>query len=137
MREPCLRPLGVLAPSPGQGWTGSGLEGRKGILDDEVRIRVSMYLDGCPVFLAWMEHTRDVLGDRFGVDGGSAIASDGAFYWRVDASSYIREYGIGIPDEALASMLGRDWSPPSFAREDYVSIYRRLMTMLVPGWTEG
>lgn len=125
------KPLGVLAPVPGiGGWEGSGLAEHVGGLPDELRETVANYLATCPVFLAWMEHTRDQISDRFGVDGGSAIVSDGAFYWRLDAAAYVREYGIAVPREAIENMRQRNWTPPEFARDDYLSLYSILLNSL-------
>ncbi|GAA1576687.1 hypothetical protein GCM10009804_36640 [Kribbella hippodromi] len=62
------------------------------------------YLAGCPLFLAWMEYTTDLIGGRFGVSGGSAIASDGVYYWRLDAAEYVREYGIVVPDALFGTL---------------------------------
>jgi hypothetical protein len=101
-------------------------------IDQEVEARLLPYLQACPVFLAWMEYTRDLIGDRFGVEGGSAIASDGVYYWRLDAVDYIREYDIAVPDEVVAHCESRDWRPPEFSRPEYLAIYQRLEQMLVP-----
>jgi hypothetical protein len=95
---------------------------------------VLAYLEGCPLFLAWMEYTRDLIGDRFGVPGGSGIASDGVFYWRLDAVEYIREYDIAVPAEAITHFEARQWRPPAFSRSDYLEIYRQLEQLLVPGF---
>lgn len=78
-----------------------------------------------------MGYTRDEIGDRFGVSGGSAIASDGVYYWRVDAVEYIKEYGIPVPDEAVRHFEAANWLPPEFDREDYLAIYDRLTELLV------
>jgi hypothetical protein len=128
-----LRPLGSLAPSPGgQPWSAEILD-RSAVLSEGLRARVAAYLEGCPVFLAWMEHTYDEIGRRFEVPGGSAIASDGTFYWRLDGVQYIKEYGILVPEEAISHFEALGWEPPSLDRQDYLSIYRELDSALGGG----
>jgi len=127
------RPLGSLAPAPGgNGWSAESLD-RSSVMEAGLRARVADYLAGCPVFLAWMEYTRDLIGDRFGVSGGSAIVSDGVYYWRLDAAEYVREYGIGVPEEALRHFDAIGWKPPVFSQEQYMAIYRSLDALLGGG----
>lgn len=120
-----LRPLGTLAPMGRERWSGATLD-RSEEMPADLRARVSDYLAGCPVFLAWMEYTRDELEDRFGVSGGSAIASDGLYYWRLDAVEYIKEYGIPVPAEAIAHFQKASWTPPTLDRDAYIEIYQEL-----------
>lgn len=132
-----VRPLGVLAPKPGgQEWPDGEID-LASTLADDVRARVAGYLAGCPIFLAWMEYTRDVIGDRFGVSGGSAIASDGFYYWRVDALEYIREYGVAVPQDALDHFEDVSWRPPTFSRREYLAIYKHLESILGGGEVVG
>ena len=132
-----LLPLGTLAAHGWQEeWSASDLPRSPELPADMVGL-LSGYLTGRPVFLAWMEHTRDEIGDRFGVDGGSAIASDGKYYWRLDAAAYIEEYGIPVPEEAIAHFESRCWLPPLFDREEYLEIYRELEARLGGGEAVG
>lgn len=128
---PGLLALGSLAPRPGEVWSGE-LGDRATVMPHGLRLKVIDYLGRCPVFLAWMEYTRDVIGDRFGVSGGSAIASDGRYYWRLDAIEYIREYGITIPDAAVRHMESRSWTPPELDRQQYLGIYEELLRISTP-----
>ncbi|MFI7025455.1 hypothetical protein ACIBMZ_22350 [Micromonospora sp. NPDC049900] len=64
------------------------------------------------------------------MSGGSAIASDGVYYWRLDAVEYIKEYGIPVPDEALHHFEAKDWRPPEFDRQEYFAIYEKLTELL-------
>ncbi|WP_370190496.1 hypothetical protein [Aeromicrobium sp.] len=126
-----LQPLGLFAEEPGSDrWRAEALL-QSPALAPAVRDRVIRYLDGCPVFLAWTEHTRDEIGSRFVVPGGSAIASDGQYYWRLDATAYIREYGITVPPVALEDIAERNWLPPDFDEASYLRIYAELETKLV------
>jgi hypothetical protein len=118
--EPSLRPLGILAPEPGSNlWPTTQLAEFIGLVDVSLRDQVAAYLESCPLFLAWMEHTTDVIGGKFGVSGGSGIVSDGEYYWRLDAAQYVREYGLGIPSQALDHMASHKWEPPTFADQEY------------------
>lgn len=76
---------------------------------------VARYLEsGHPIFDI-MEGTRDVLGGKFLVPGGSSLLTDGQHVWRSDLSYYVREYGISLPVEFLNYMLDRNFAAP---RED-------------------
>lgn len=128
-----LRPLGDLAPAGRDiSWSARNMQ-RSPQLPGDIRARVVDYLSACPVFLAWMEYTRDEIDDRFGVDGGSAIASDGTYYWRLDAIEYIREYGIPVPEDALRHFEELNWIPPSIDRSNYLRIYQELDDLLGGG----
>lgn len=75
------------------------------------RKEISNYLRRCSLILAWMEYTRDQLGDEFGVSGGSAIMSDGIYCWRLDAANYVETYGIALPRDFLLRGQARAWVP--------------------------
>lgn len=125
-----LRPLGSLAPPIDHPWDGAAIQ-RSPELSRELRFQVADYLSRASMFLPWMEYTRDVIGDRFGVSGGSAVCSDGTYFWRGDAVEYIKEYGIPVPDEAIVHFRNLDWQPPTFSRDEWVAIYKQLHAMFV------
>ena len=132
-----LRALGTLAPKSGEdAWSAASLD-RSRTLPERLRGQVVDYLEGCPIFLAWMGQTRDEIGGRFEVPGGSAIASDGTYYWRVDGVQYIRVYGIPVPDDAIAHFESRRWIPPSIDQDQYVRIYGGLVDLLGGGELVG
>lgn len=133
IRNTVLRPLGGFASAPQAGpWTARDLD-TSATMAPELRELVAAYLKRCPMILAWMEYTRDEIGDRFGVSGGSAICSDGTYYWRYDAVDYIREYGIAVPDEAVRHFESLDWQPPVFSREDLQILDTLLSELFVVG----
>ncbi|MCP9987480.1 hypothetical protein LUX01_13080 [Streptomyces sudanensis] len=73
---------------------------------------VVRYLEsGYPVFDI-MEGTRDVLGGKFLVPGGSSLLTDGQYVWRNDLSYYVREYKINLPVEFLNYMRDRNFEIP-------------------------
>ena len=82
------------------------------------RHQISNYLRQCPMLIPLMEHTSDVLGRAFEVPGGSAICTDGAYYWRFDAAEYVLHYGIELPEEFLAQAAKRNWIPPTLTNEE-------------------
>ncbi len=122
-----LRPLGTLAPAgEGVGWTAGALD-RSSQLSAAIRKRIATYMSRCPVFLAWMEYTHDEIGGRFSTPGGSSIASDGTYYWRLDGADYLRVYGIPVPAEAIEHFEAMGWEPPSFGREEYLTVFHELL----------
>jgi hypothetical protein len=72
---------------------------------------VSAYLRGGTVLLAVMEHTRDLLEGRFETPGGSAILTDGKFFWRLDAADYLEHYRVALPSEFVAWGESLGWEP--------------------------
>jgi len=131
-RKGHLRPLGTLAPADRRPWSAADLD-RSFEMPVELRKHISEYLKSCPVFLAWMEYTRDEIEDRFGVEGGSAIVSDGMYFWRMDAAAYVMEYGVALPEDAIRHFESLGWSPPVIDRERYLEIYQELDELLGGG----
>jgi hypothetical protein len=127
-----LKPLGVFGPRPGQSLDLSRdqLSELRGFLDDDVRQRVANYLSGGAPIFALMEYTTDILEGAFGVSGGSAIMSDGAYYWRRDAADYVRHYGIDVGAEARSHMSSNHWVPPKLSQEEILEIDRYLYELL-------
>lgn len=85
------------------------LEGRIGALDPDTRAKCGAFLRGGTLILAFMEQTRDVIEGRFTVSGGSAIRSDGTYYWRQDAANYVEGYGLALDDEFLRHCEACGW----------------------------
>ena len=131
MRE--LQPLGPLGPRSCEDWPAQLATTPRTMPGDE-REPVLAYLRACPIFLAWMGFSKDVIENRFEVAGGSAIASDGVYYWRVDAVDYIGEYGIAIPEAAVEHMRAKDWRPDAIGREEYLDLFDSLMALLHPAF---
>ena len=126
---PELQPLGTLAPSAGGGsWRGSQLD-RLEPMNKSERRNVIQYLEGCPTMEAWMCATEDEIGGKFVVSGGCNIASDGTWYWRLDAIEYIRHYGIRIPKQALQHFESRDWTAPELTEDGQRAVKRELERM--------
>jgi len=83
-----------------------------------------------------MDHTTDALNDYFGVDGGSAIHTDGTYYWRNDTAWYVEEYGISLPYTFLAHAEALHWRVPTLAEERVLEIDTYLYALLRKRGTE-
>ncbi len=106
-----VSPLGILGPRGEHPFklTKEQLLPLAGLLDEEMHRLASRYLRSGATIFPLMGYTEDVIGHRFGVSGGLAIASDGFYYWRRDAAEYIEHYGIGIPDNLIDHMRQANW----------------------------
>ncbi|URN14812.1 MULTISPECIES: hypothetical protein [Streptomyces] len=97
------------------------VEGSEGIPKGE-RAAIGAYLRDAPVILALMGYTEDVLEGRFAVTGGSAIHSDGTWFWRRDTAEYVETYGTGLPEDFLRAGRAAQWSTPRLTREEVQDI---------------
>ena len=82
------------------------------------------------VIMPWMESTEDLLEGRFSVAGGSAIYSDGQYYWRLDTARYVETYGIEISSEFLHHAMSRDWQPPELKESQHLALYDELTKIM-------
>jgi len=104
-----------------------------GCIPESERGAVASYLRAGRIVLAIMEYTRDVLDGRFGVSGGSAIQTDGVYYWRRDAADYVEHYGSNLPKDFLEQGRRLGWSLPPLtdarvlAIDDYLSQHIRRL----------
>ena len=127
-----VKPLGVLSP---QGRAPFALSREDllplaGTLGEEARPLVARYLQSGTIVLALMEHTTDVISGSFDVSGGSAVLTDGTYYWRCDASEYVATYGIEIGQEALEHMRQRGWNAPTVGDRVLAEIDAYLYALL-------
>jgi hypothetical protein len=127
---PEMKPLGIFGPQPGRarGLSVSELNELRGQLGSELR-RVAEYLSGGYIIFAIMEYTTDVIEGAFGVSGGSAIMSDGVYYWRSDAEQYVSRYGIDVGEEAVEHMRSNGWTIPKLSAQDVLDIDSHLFQM--------
>ncbi len=86
------------------------------------RTVIGSYLRNCPVIIALMGYSEDVLGDEFLVTGGTAILSDGVFFWRRDAAEYVETYGTGLPEDFLLRGRKEGWQVPILSRDELIDI---------------
>lgn len=94
------------------------------------RKKVVDYLRSGFVLFAIMEGTTDALNDRFTVSGGSAIHTDGTYYWRNDTAWYVEEYGISLPYTFLAHAEALHWRVPALTEERILEIDTYLYALL-------
>ena len=73
--------------------------------------------------------TEDELEGKFFSGGGCNLASDGTWYWRLDAVEYIRHYGIRIPDAAIRHFESQDWTAPRMTPEGKGAVTSELARM--------
>ena len=118
--------FGVLAPQREFEQLRGDLLALQGAIPKNERTLIARYLRAGAVVFAIMEYTRDVVGGAFGVSGGSAINTDGTYYWRVDAADYVEHYGIGLPDSFLRHGRALQWSAPVVSPEDVLLIDKYL-----------
>lgn len=97
-----------------------------GAISEKERGGIVEYLrSGTPV-IALMGFSEDVLGNKFSRSGGTAIMSDGRFFWRLDAADYVEHYGIGLPEDFIAYGESRHWIPPVLSREEVAAVDSHL-----------
>lgn len=119
-----VHPIGVLSDMSGQAdFEARSLELRQ--LVGKLRIEpeiVAHYLQSGAMVLAWMESTTDMLEARFRVPGGSAIRTDGTYYWRNDAARYVIEYAIDLRPEFITHASALDWQCPEVSADRVLEI---------------
>lgn len=98
------------------------IERHVGTIAPSERGVIANYLRSSPIVIALMEQTFDVLENKFSAPGGSAIHSDGSFYWRGDAANYVFHYGVALPPDFLLVGRDRSWVPPSLSRTEVLTI---------------
>lgn len=86
------------------------------------RARIAEYLRNAPVIIALMGYSEDVLEGRFSVTGGSAILSDGTYFWRRDAAEYVENYGTGLPSEFMQTGHERNWERVDLSQDEVLDI---------------
>jgi hypothetical protein len=131
----------------------SALRPLVGMLPEAERPAIASYLRAGEMILAYMEGTSDVLGafpkprleklytsvdileivgGAFAVSGGSAILTDGTYYWRLDTADYVEHYGVGLPEDFLRHGRSLGWSMPPMSPEDALAVDRYLMKHALP-----
>lgn len=122
-----LKPLFPSTADPGSGeFSREELIEIAGRMPEELRPAIAAYLRSAPMFLAWMELTDDLVEGRFRVPGGSAVNSDGTYYWRLDTADYVEHYGIGVPAAFLEHVRARNWEPGDVDDVRFLEIYEEL-----------
>lgn len=125
-----VKPLGLfgmLGGEPELAQLRASLEARRGEIADAERPAIAAYLRGGAIVFAIMEWTNDVLEGAFDLAGGSAVLTDGRYYWRRDSAEYVERYGIGLPDEFLQLGRSAEWSVPTVDRDALLRIDAFLM----------
>ncbi|WP_328502158.1 hypothetical protein OG828_22810 [Streptomyces sp. NBC_00457] len=124
-----ITPLGIFGRIASQSaFSGNADELRRlaGVIPEGERGRIAEYLRSGTPIIALMGFSEDILGKKFSRSGGTAIMSDGRFFWRLDAADYVEHYGIELPEEFISHGNSRQWVPPVLSREEVVSVDRHL-----------
>lgn len=90
---------------------------RVGVVPVEMRGPLAGYLRGGAMIAPFMEHTFDLLEGRFGVPGGSAMMTDGCYFWRLDTADYVECYGVGLPLAFLRDVEALGFTVPVLTDE--------------------
>lgn len=98
------------------------LRRRVGEIPEGQREKIAEYLRSGTPIIALMGFSEDVLGNTFSRSGGTAIMSDGRFFWRLDAADYVECYGIGLPEEFIAHGTARQWIAPTLSRDEVIEV---------------
>jgi len=93
-----------------------------GALPKDERSSIAAYLRSGAITAAIMEYTHDMLNGAFGVSGGSAVLTDGTYYWRYDTADYVEHYGIGLPEEFLRHGRSLGWVARPLSQEDILAL---------------
>jgi len=152
--EPKSRPVaplgvfGVVAGQPELDTLRPEIVALVGQIPEHERSSIAKYLRSGSIVFSIMEYTTDVVGafsevrrdklrpgipileavgGKFGVEGGSAILTDGAYYWRRDAAEYVEHYGTGLPEDFLRHGRALGWVAPLVSAEDLLAVDRYLM----------
>ncbi|MFJ9718926.1 hypothetical protein ACIRPQ_23785 [Streptomyces sp. NPDC101213] len=127
-----IAPLGLFGRIASQSAFSENLEElrrRVGVIPEGQRGEIVEYLRSGTPIIALMGFSEDVLGNKFSRSGGTAIMSDGRFFWRLDSADYVEHYGIELPEEFIAHGNARQWIPPVLSREEVADIDRQLIQL--------
>ncbi|MDI3419942.1 hypothetical protein [Streptomyces luteolus] len=120
-----VRALGILSSLEGQA-AYSERRGEMLALSDSLaspdRGLVSNYLRNGGGVLAIMEHTKDIIGAKFDVAGGSGILTDGHYFWRGDAADYVDTYGISPGAEFVEHVRRQGGKPKALTQGEMIEI---------------
>jgi hypothetical protein len=73
---------------------------------------LAAYLDQGHLLVDFTETTRDVIGGKERIIGGSSLRSDNTWIWRIDLSFYVRKYHLKLPDEFVEHARSQGFTVP-------------------------
>ncbi|MFI9646307.1 hypothetical protein ACIHAA_08445 [Streptomyces sp. NPDC052040] len=120
-----VAPLGIfgrIASQSAFAKNAEDLRRRVSMIPEGDRGRIAEYLRSGTPIIALMGFSEDILGNKFSRSGGTAIMSDGRFFWRLDAADYVEHYGVGLPEEFIAHGTARQWIAPVLSREKVIEV---------------
>ncbi|MEU9350721.1 hypothetical protein AB0D65_06800 [Streptomyces griseoloalbus] len=131
-----VTPLGLFGSLSGQSHFSRNAEEIKalsGQIPLNERPRAAEYLRAAPVIIALMGYTEDVVDQRFSVMGGSALHSDGTYYWRRDTAEYVETHGTSLPSAFMDHGATMEWRAPSLTEEEIMEIDDFFMSLRAQG----
>ncbi|QOD10371.1 hypothetical protein [Rathayibacter toxicus] len=94
---------------------------------------MSNYLDKGVALFDWMEPSTDLLKERFTTSAGRGMKTDGRFYWRADAGSYVRNYNVAVHDELLEHIRSSPQHGTKFSPTQLDEMTRFLQSVVYGG----
>ena len=88
----------------------------------EQHIAIAGYLREGTTVLALMEQTTDVTDSAFELPGGSAILTDGIYYWRRDTALYVEHYRVALPEDFVEHARSLEWVCPEVSSERVLEV---------------
>ncbi|GAA3017588.1 hypothetical protein [Streptomyces fulvorobeus] len=114
--------LGTIASQSAFSEYADELRQQTGAIPKGERSKVAAYLRSGTPIIALMGFSEDILGDKFSRPGGTAIMSDGRFFWRFDAADYVEHYGIALPEQFMSHGNSQQWNPTALSREEVAAV---------------
>ncbi|GAA3063407.1 hypothetical protein [Streptomyces glomeratus] len=118
-------PLGVFGSIASQSAFAENAEELRrqlGAIPEGERGKIAEYFRSGTPIIALMGFSEDILGNKFSRSGGTAIMSDGRFFWRLDAADYVEYYRIGLPEEFIAHGTAHQWIAPTLSRYEVIEV---------------
>ena len=89
--------------------------------------KLASYLRGATMILAWMEYTTDLLDDNYGVSGGSAVMSDGTYFWRFDTAHYVEKHAIALDPDFVGHVRKAEFVPTPLDETERVELEKTIL----------
>jgi hypothetical protein len=89
---------------------------------NEQHAAVGGYLSEGTTVIALMEQTTDILDSAFELPGGSAILTDGKYYWRRDTALYVEHYRVALPDDFVQHAESLEWVCPEVSPQRVLEV---------------
>ncbi|MFB9661294.1 hypothetical protein ACFQS3_01090 [Glycomyces mayteni] len=82
---------------------------------------IAEYLEHGHPLVDFTETTQDVIDGRGEIIGGSSLASDNTWIWRIDLPHYVRKYHLRLPAAFVDHVRAQGFSVPPRDREQLIA----------------